>query len=447
MCLIENFDDIREKRHNEFGVYTPAFFMITLKNGAELIAQQNNNPLVSKITAAAFLHEYVHLLQDLTTPFGLSRICCYLDYIKWINSLYRTTDILIPPCIPNDSSLYNVQNDIFMKNFAGSGHANEFLSINNVSLQNSSIENIKVCVIDYKTNFSLSNKYTVGEYAISESMAYNIENYIFPGVLPSPPIFPYNTVDILVKHYCPELSDSPLHIITLCDACLMYENPGISLFYVLEKIKGIKRNKLTPNDLYDFVNSLSCEIYNQKIKTIDVLGERHEQAKQSWEDLFTANNFPKVKNHIQKMMETAFMQRKNNPYFILDAVKESKKENLSKFTLLLEEIGAPLILNGNKDEIVQITPTNNIIDTSYLWVINQIYKIFREGVKLGTYKCEMFNFCKKNLEDQKLTNELKKLHSDLNCIYCPWKRSETSEERSFCSFGRYWYSCNMKDIG
>lgn len=81
-------------------------------------------------------------------------------------------------------------------------------------------------------------------------------------------------------------------------------------------------------------------------------------------------------------------------------------------------------------------------------MLEQIYKLFTGASKLnnGTYKCEMYEFCKKSFEDQEMIDALTIITTDLSCIYSPWERRKTKKERCICPFGAYWYSCAMKDV-
>lgn len=184
-------------------------------------------------------------------------------------------------------------------------------------------------------------------------------------------------------------------------------------------------------------------------KSIDILEEKHEAALKQWNDLFNPdNNFNKIRNYISDTFTKAYTYRKDNPHFIIEAVKESDKKQLSKFINVMESLGVPLILNENKDKIVQITPNEEEIETYYLWVLEQIYKLFIGIVKFdgGIHKCEMYDFCKRSFTHQKMDEALTIITSDFLCIYSPWERSKTIDERNICPWGAYWYSCAMKDI-
>lgn len=448
----KNEKKYREEKYTSLGIYNPSFFKITLKTGENLPKEDAENPLVSDITGAAFLHEYIHFLQDITTSSGLNNFCYIVDYIKWINSLYRKEDVLFPPYSPNTSTTpFLKENALVRDAYTGSKkQINPFSKIESAKLVTKQIyEGFEdnFLEIECVQQSGANQSYNIGEYAISECMAYNIESYIFPDVLPAPPVFPYKIVNLIADYYCKGLFDDKLKIIAICDACLMFDNPGYVLYLSLTSDIRDEYIKMPAEDIYDYVNNLGEKVYGQK--SIDILEKKHKGSLQQWNDLFSPDkNFDKIRNYISDVFTSAYTYRKDNPYFIIEAVRESDKKQLSKFINVIESLGAPLILNENKDVIVQITPSKEKIETYYLWVIEQIYKLFIGIAKFdnGVYKCEMHEFCKKSFTDQKMDEALTIITSDLSCIYSPWERSKTKEEREICPWGAYWYSCAMKNI-
>lgn len=442
----------REEKYTSLGVYNPSFFRITLKTGVILPKEDEENPLVSDITGAAFIHEYIHFLQDITTSSGLNNFCYIVDYIKWINSLYRTEDVLYPPYNPNTSTTpFLKENALIRDAYTGSKkQTNLFSKIESAKLITKQIckgFEDKFLEIKFVQQSGANQTFIIGEYAISECMAYNIESYIFPDVLPAPPAFPYKIVNQIADSYCKGLFDEKLKIIAICDACLMFDNPGYILFLSLTSDIKDEYIKMPAEDIYDYINNLGAKLYGRK--SIDILEEKHKGALKQWNDLFSYDkNFDKIRNYILDVFTNAYTYRKDNPHFIIEAVRESDKNQLSKFINVMESLGVPLIVNENKDVIAQITPSKVKIETYYLWVIEQIYKLFIGITKFdnGVYKCEMHEFCKKSFTDQKMDEALTIITSDLSCIYSPWKRSKTNKERMICPWGAYWYSCDMKDI-
>lgn len=267
-CLITKFRKMeknkvenlyREEKYTSLGLYNPSFFKITLKTGEELPKEDLDNPLASEITGAAFLHEYIHFLQDITTSSGLNNFCYVVEYIKWINYLYRTEDVLYPPYSPNDSKKPYLKENALVRD-ACTGSRKQIAPFSKI--ESAKLVTKKICK-EFEDNFleiecaqpsGAKQSYNIGEYAISECMAYNIDSYIFPGVLPAPPVFPYKIVNLIADYYCEGLIDGKIKIIAICDACLMFNNPGHVLYLSLTSDKKDEYMKMSAEDIYDYTS-------------------------------------------------------------------------------------------------------------------------------------------------------------------------------------------------
>src|SRR5260221_14717441 len=71
------------------GFYAPSFFRMYINTDESL----ENMDAWSIQTSAAFLHEYVHYLQDLTTTYGLMNISYIVDFIKTVTYNQRTGEV------------------------------------------------------------------------------------------------------------------------------------------------------------------------------------------------------------------------------------------------------------------------------------------------------------------------------------------------------------------
>jgi hypothetical protein len=166
---------------------------------------------ISNDIDAAFLHEYIHYLQDITTISGYSSIGAVCDRMRYVVSS-KNKKLVIPIKYEIIERYFIKQNALNQRSHIGDGR----LQINDVDVPFPSqydlyLKNIEVwigrqkpiedhlsLVVDFIYN---GNKflYNIGEYAISESMAYLIENFIYPNALPSPPDFPYKVVEKIIN--------------------------------------------------------------------------------------------------------------------------------------------------------------------------------------------------------------------------------------------------------
>ena len=78
----------RYNREAKGGYYTPSFLTMNIdsnENFEDIMTAKG----VSERSEALFLHEYIHLLQDITSVSGLVNMCVVVDYMKWATNITK----------------------------------------------------------------------------------------------------------------------------------------------------------------------------------------------------------------------------------------------------------------------------------------------------------------------------------------------------------------------
>ena len=219
------------KESGNSGAYYPAFLCMDV-NIPDDLYYLGRYPLDER-TEAVFLHEYIHYLQDLTTVAGLARIETIVDQIKWICSVARGQHKLKLPISlntwaynvkPNAHSLSICKGDFKAHDKQGRVLAANIVSIDSFELVDSTIlyssgqrfHGKAVARLTFRDQNGIEFQYDVGEMAISESMAYLIENRVYPNVLQRPSDCPYFVVRKIVEWKLQRTIDD-LKLIALCD--------------------------------------------------------------------------------------------------------------------------------------------------------------------------------------------------------------------------------------
>jgi len=96
----------RYSRETKGGSYSPSFLTMYL-DSSENFEHLIEGERLSDISEALFLHEYIHLLQDLTTLSGVSNIAIVADYMKWAINITKSGELKVP-CIPAEKDGYNL---------------------------------------------------------------------------------------------------------------------------------------------------------------------------------------------------------------------------------------------------------------------------------------------------------------------------------------------------
>ena len=242
------------------GSYAPTFFTIRIPND-ENYENLLLNERMSPQAEAYFLHEYIHFLQDLTTISGLSNICVVVDYMKWATHQAKNGKIYVP-CLPKAADGYNLLNNQTM-NSARLGHGlldkikvKEIrnLVLNDDKVQVNGVYHTRLnAIVTFKDSEGNNHQYQIGEFALSESMAYTIEQMLYPNVLPDAPDCPYRIVELICDKFLQGFSDDLCKIVALCDACLMYSFPGRIFQMAIEKLKTVDYKSLTAEQVFDFI--------------------------------------------------------------------------------------------------------------------------------------------------------------------------------------------------
>lgn len=414
---------------------------------------------LSERAEALFIHEYIHLLQDLTTVSGVANIGVVVDYMKWATNITKKGNLKVP-CIPTQKDGFMLYPNAQLRQIClGNGKLeDEFRnSISwsetiDVYLQNGgTIIDGKEYIVPLILVFKLRGgngkeyEYNVGEYAISESMAYLIENVLYKDVIPKPNNFPYEVVNYICDFLAPGFSSDPIRVIAICDACLMHSFPGLALYNSLIKLKDKYQDK-TPEDIFDFVTSVDIlDLSGTKGKTLQELYCRFcEEAKEQMLGYFTTQNYDNMKRWVTQMFDSAHKLRNENRYYMIEIARGKDIRNNQTLRCALEEIGCPVIMNS--DSVLTYIRNNNVnydVIPPIFNIINQIYSIFRENAIVhNVYRCKLIDWCKKDFERNGIEDLTSK---DEKCFFAPWER-QSAEELFQCFFSQLWYTWGLKNV-
>jgi hypothetical protein len=443
---------MREELNSNLGFYNSAFLKMHIHTTEDL----QKLDIVSIQTEATYLHEYIHFLQDISSTYGLMNICSIVDYIKLVNADTLSNEIneIKVPFERDSVAGNNVKANWQLKRiYLGAGKGMNDVSIINsickcvepVSTNGGQI-NVEKVVVDFTDSVGQSYKYSVGAYCVSESMAYEIERLLYPGILSEPAKMPYESVRILCDHLLPGFSHDPLNIIALCDACMMLFNPGAFIFDTLTEMASVGFVPPNPESVYKFVYSNVTFNYHGHTTIQQLLISTAAEAISQLGDYFTTPLFKDNRAWINYEITSAVDFRINNPFFILEIVRKgaiisSGKVNNTFFAHLLHKLGSPIVTNDEGDmTFIQPTATSFETRSEYFWVFDQIYKMYQKGVTHDTYKCEMIDYC--NLRAK--LNSIEE-YTDENCRYSPWLRAKVDDPNP-CLFGQVWKTWGLEDV-
>lgn len=414
--------------HQILGYYVPAFF--------EMHVDTNNDDMtINKLTPfemTVLFHEYIHFLQDISTYYGLNRIYVYSEYLhSVVNRIYNNTAnvIHVPVTITdnNDNVILNQQIQRFTSGDDGGEDGISCFTISDIqegfdtlvtNPHMPSVQNIIVTTIE-------GDGFIFGSIAISESMAYLMEQCCSPSFFKKSPEFPYMSAEKVADYYVPHFSDDKLMVLAICDMALMNSNPGV---YFVEIMKDIRDGRLyfnSPEEIYDHFYQIPMTIMGQKVSLLQVFHQLLIVVKRQLKSYL--RNMPMITSSyyewINRIFDFAWDWRRNDKYFLLKMAKHQDLATNSYFGFCVNKVGTPLMSNNNGN-YYKIPPNgmNNDTNVEYFKAFSQIEQLFSKGVK----PCSLYKWCCES--PNSTPSEL--------CNSTPWRKVN---DRNRCPYALLWY--------
>lgn len=424
-----------------FGTYSPTFFKMHLDvyhNLEDINAYDEN-------TSALFVHEYIHYLQDITTTFGYMNISMVVDYIKHVNGLIISSpnDRFIPPILPTPSYKDNVYyNNELRKIYLGTSFdEDEIIEFELVPHPkeiflpegNESVERYK---IEYRNKLNQDKIQYFGAYAILESMAFIIEDILYPNIIKCNK-WPYRLAEQIVKKIYHIMLSNRLNVLALCDASLFTYNPAEMFVGTLVRMEAEKYCPQNPEEIYSYCleglkfgkrgETSANELYEMNCRA----------ASDQIQSYFTTTTFKDNKSWIENIFDNSRTMRKNNPLFFLQIAQNGPLKSNKTLHDIIKIFGTPMITNLHNDACI-LHPGDDRweVHPEYLWAINEIYRLYTHSID-EFKKCALCEFCRLGCHDQKIYN-----YTNSKC-YEPWTRVD---DEMLCPFATIWKTWGLENV-
>lgn len=447
------------KEAGNSGAYYPAFLCMDVNTPDDLY-YLGHYPLDER-TEAVFLHEYIHYLQDLTTVAGLARIETIVDQIKWICSVASERQKLKLPIslntwaynvIPNAHSLSISKGEFKVRDTQGCVVAANIARIVSFELVDSTIlyssgqmfHGKAVARLTFRDQNNIERQYDVGEMAISESMAYLIENRVYPNVLQRPSDCPYFVVRKIVEWKLQRTIDD-LKLIALCDVCLMYALPGKALYEMIDKMQTWGAS-FSPALVYLYgLGTEMSDKFSRKKNWQDELAMTVGMAKKQFADMFVHPYWQDIKVNTDCVFDAALGLRKSNITFFLEIARSGRLNLNQQFQMCIKDLGC-LAIKTAANAVYNFKPSaasNSEIDSDWFLSLHQFYnilftntaiKINQNGETFLEKECDLKQWCRDSFIRK---GELDLTSNSPNCSWSPWL-NVSNQDLAQCSFGRIW---------
>ena len=276
-----------EEARQAYASYKPSFMEINVP-----FDFQGDIDALSDQDLGVLFHEYVHYLQNLSTPWGLyTSMAEYGEMVNTYRAIQESGDEIVIPVKPFSTKQFEKQKRLIDK---GNGYS-PFGEDRNFRVDRSKKVRLRraIKVIDGRKaptifcKLSLDDgmelEFPLGACIIKESMAGMMQNLIDPTAKHENDDIPYNLVKILCEDNFEEVANDPVKMITVCYMSLFSMSPGEVLINELDNAN--RDPQLTAKELLDgFMDKATVtmgennypvyEFYGMlKDKFLDILGK------------------------------------------------------------------------------------------------------------------------------------------------------------------------------
>jgi len=392
-------------------------------------------------TQCTFLHEYIHFLQDISTMAGLYNIYvmgeCLQDRVTRVYKMISNKVKVPMPLVPGANNVLNNQTirDAVEGTTDLMGVDENTLQITGKATVTNHMLNMNGTIIPYHevvVPFA-TGSFLLGNYHISESMAYLGEQIMYggsSGVVQPSPNYPYDVVRQLAHYYSPQLENNLPLMFALCDVALAFSHSGYALVNLFEKyvIAGSPRDwrAFVLNEINNtrVVGTNGVQTYQDGLRGIKDL------AIHSLDQKFNNDSYNDIRRWYYNIINRAVEMRLQYPLYIYDFVAGGELKKNKQFRQLMKGIGTPVLTNDYFKTSFTTKVTGCALRkrrAQYLIAAGSITYALGDAL----IPCELIDICR-----------AKHKCVGRKCNNTPWKHAR---KWFACPYGHLWYGWGLKD--
>ncbi|TWI85859.1 hypothetical protein IQ13_1028 [Lacibacter cauensis] len=419
--------------HFVFGSYVASHLLIRIRIPDPI----NNIKELSIADQRVFVHEYIHFLQNISGGFGVAHIWSTYDQLRQLVYEQQKTngDIEIPVRSDNANtqrffmrSLTAIAGDKYLPEAIDDGSA----KVVHISLKpdesydklvpNSGMRFLKLKIKDDKNNEA---DYLFGDTAVTETMAYLIEKKFFGEDTINN--FPYRACQKVGEYLGSNLVDNDEYLFALCDVAILSSYPGRMFYQVLLKMHQEEFVPSKAEEIYEFgINYL----YDNGWRVWDDFKSSKDGAMIVFNDLIQSPFFKNTVEWFKYVIESGFVSRYNNPYFMLQLYRENDPYS-GMWENAMKQFGTPQIHNYHEHRFFR--PPHELqelqdIEPLYLLALQQI----NNTLMYGKTECGLVKCCGNSFNG----------NTDDRCSTSPWVRAK---DEKTCAYGSLWKLYGFSD--
>lgn len=326
---------------------------------------------MSKSEQGTFLHEYIHYLQNISTPWGIFVGATHnSEIIETLESIIPVKSLVIPYTFNRSSLLQDRLTWINVMN-GDNCHIYNGLEIDQsypleygiitkiIGKKNGNLVYLKARLNNGKIIYL-----SFGASIIKESMAALYQSLIDSET--KHPDLPYNTVQILCNQFFPEIAKDTKKIITLCYTCLFDMQPGFKLIELLKKASSAPQK--SGFDIFDdYVNNTIILSGDEQLSVVEHFETIIDLYKESLMGLLRSNL-----QYLDDALNRVKLTTYNAP--ILNVLNDVNPFSIDHLKALVGFLGIPFIHSANGWHFPKDSKNIASSDVIYIYGMSLLYE-------------------------------------------------------------------------
>lgn len=396
---------------SEGNFYEPSYFSIKLDT-LETLSQ-----IVGTPNESIFVHEYVHLLQDISLTSTRCLMWQNVNEYRNIADEIRTKGNCARPI--RISSVSGVVNEKIFDSIWGESVFYDRATIAKLEVKDERIHTDvvrKAMVLTLDTDEG-PRTYRVGMRDFCETMAAAIQEHIYGSQ--SLPDIPYRTVQLILKHQ--GRPQDPYLVSMICELALSSFDPLAGFLMYLDR----GADKSTPSDLRESMyGSMALQYHDGTILTkTESDAKNFAESKAMILDWFKAPIFRDLHIWIEKLLDTGDSIRKADAVYLSKLLTVDPENARRQIWEHVYKTGVPIVYN-NAYICQTIGGRDAQVNTAFLLALKELHEFLTSSQKA----CNLVQLCKTaelmassmNVDELCNSNVVKKVDQEMLCPVAAW---------------------------
>lgn len=385
------YDDNLDGRIN---LYKSNFFHIYLE-GESLINNDNRFNRISTRDYGSFVHEYIHYIQQITTPYGIKYNSYFNNNLILYRELVNSKEVINLPLELEEVIEPAKLMELELKEKNGSKYFSkgniDDIEISDLDIQSAKEKNaaVNIGIYDFENNKAFVDGFQFGYWCVIESMAHLVQSLVNPELFHSK--VPYESAQLICNKIRPDLQHDTKLLISICYVALYFNNPGLAFFDILKSADADENGlKLYQRYMTDYSrNFMGREMPNYRMMHIML-------------DDFAFKLGALVGNELdyyKGVFERCKYESSRGNSLFLSVLYEGNFSNIQDFSTVLNFYGYPAIDSKSNDIVVPFNEETNepYLETASLISLELLIHRFEQ--KNNEKLCVRFPICDKHFRE------------------------------------------------